>query len=215
MTFTPCMAQAVLYTKKLAPAIASVIEFGNQRYTAWSVAPADSTVDFYHRAGIVQYLALDVNTRMSAIVADLNSPVDLPPVDLVTNNGTGEHIFDQASVFRNAHDLCAVGGFMIHCLPMTPWVNHGFYNYNPILFRDIAAANGYKVHWLSLCSRFEMGWNISSEAWPFVEKRPTELIDAMRSINGEIMICVIWQKLLDGRFRTPIQGKYLKDVEGA
>ncbi|MEQ8736392.1 MAG: hypothetical protein RIC29_15820 [Rhodospirillaceae bacterium] len=37
---------------------------------------------------------------------------------------------------------------MLHVLPMTPYLNHGFYNYYPTLFSDIAVANKYK--WLFL-----------------------------------------------------------------
>ena len=199
--------------KRAAPAMRSVIEFGNQRYTAQSVLPASTTSEFYRKVGVPNYLALDVNTRMGAIVADLNGVVDLPPVDLVTNNGTGEHIFDQASVFRNAHNLCRVDGTMIHCLPMTPWVNHGFYNYNPILFRDIAAANKYQVIWLSLCTRWGMGENIKDEAWLFVEKHPDRLVEGVSRAGKDVMLCVIWRKANDDPFRVPIQGKYIGDIE--
>ena len=72
--------------------------------------------------------------------------------DLVTNNGTGEHVFNQSAVFSNAHALCKVGGAMLHVLPFVNYLNHGFFSYNPILFYDLAAANGYDVCRLSVAS---------------------------------------------------------------
>src|SRR3546814_7323570 len=98
---------------------------------------------------------------MGAKVVDLNKPIKghhydlLGKFDLVTNNGTGEHIFNQDAVFENVHDLAKVGGAMLHILPMSPWVNHGFYNYNPILFRDIAAANRYEWLFMWVSDRSE------------------------------------------------------------
>lgn len=213
MTFTPCMAEAVILVKSRVPSIRSVIEFGNQTYTAQSVMPADSTIDFYKKLGIDDYRALDVNTRMGATIADLNYPVHLAPADLVTNDGTGEHIFDQASVFWNIHNLCKPGGVILQILPMSPWVNHGFYNYNPILFRDIAAANGYEWLYLSICNRWKLGRDLKDESWVFVEKHPTRLIEEVASVGGNVFIASIWRKPKAAPFKIPIQGKYVKDVE--
>ena len=65
--------------------------------------------------------------------------------DLVTNLGTGEHVFDQRRVFENVHNLTKPGGVMLYMLPFVNWLNHGFYNFHPVLFADLAAANGYGI----------------------------------------------------------------------
>ena len=62
---------------------------------------------------------------------------------LFTNNGTGEHIFNQLSVFQNMHNLCKVGGFMLHVLPFQKHCDHGFYNFQPNLFAALAEQNDY------------------------------------------------------------------------
>jgi hypothetical protein len=36
------------------------------------------------------------------------------------------------------------GGFAIHYSPVS-WFNHGFYNFNPLLFREFYESNGFKV----------------------------------------------------------------------
>jgi len=108
------------------------------------------TAAFFKALGFASYDAIDVNSRYGSLIMDLN--VDLRErygfdrtFDLVTNNGTGEHIFNQYQVFRNMHNLTRAGGVMLFVLPFHNWMNHGFFNFNPILFGDLAAANGYRI----------------------------------------------------------------------
>jgi len=127
-----------------------------ERVTA--LAPGEQkplTAAYFKALGFASYDAIDVNSRYGSLVMDLNA--DLREVygfrrtfDLVTNNGTGEHIFNQYQVFRNMHNLAAVGGLLLFVLPFHNWMNHGFFNFNPILFGDLAAANSYRIERLSV-----------------------------------------------------------------
>lgn len=111
----------------------------------------DRLTELYYRAiGFASYASIDVNSRHGSLVMDLNEDLGATfgfheRYDLVTNNGTGEHVFDQGAVFRNAHELTKTGGYMIHCLPCNNYVNHGFFSFNPILFMDLAAINDYDI----------------------------------------------------------------------
>lgn len=139
---------------------------------------------------------------------------DVEPADLVTNNGTSEHIFDQRAVFENAHNMTkCVTGVMIHCLPFSPWLNHGFYNYNPVLFRDLAAANEYQVMLMAIANRWGKDL-IPLGPEGFVEKRPTELEEKFKQVlpGGDAFVISILKKVKDVQFRTPFQGKYQKDI---
>ncbi len=116
-----------------------------------------STADFYRAIGFSGYRTIDVNSRYGSLVMDLNRDIAShygfrETFDLVTNNGTGEHVFNQAAVFANAHTLCKVGGVMLHVLPFVNYLNHGFFSFNPILFHDLAAANAYEILRLSIAS---------------------------------------------------------------
>lgn len=116
-----------------------------------------STADYYRALAFASYRTIDVNERYGGLVMDLNQDLAghygfRETFDLVTNNGTGEHVFNQSAVFGNAHALCAVGGVMLHVLPFFNYLNHGFFNFNPILFQDLAMANRYDVHRLSIAS---------------------------------------------------------------
>lgn len=130
-----------------------------------------STADYYRALGFAAYRTIDVNARYDSLVMDLNRDLALhygfrETFDLVTNNGTGEHVFNQSAVFSNAHALCKVGGVMLHVLPFVNYLNHGFFSYNPILFHDLAAANRYDVCRLSIASNrgMEVGDQIGAPA---------------------------------------------------
>ncbi len=111
----------------------------------------DRLTERYYRAiGFASYAAIDVNARYGSLIMDLNNDLQahygfVQQFDLVTNNGTGEHIFDQVAVLKNVHALTRPGGIMIHCLPCNNWINHGFYSFSPIVFLDLAGVNEYEI----------------------------------------------------------------------
>jgi hypothetical protein len=105
-------------------------------------------------------------------------------------------------------------------LPFSPWINHGFYCFNPILFRDLAAANGYRVVYTVIGHRNDGEIPVvSGSDWLYAEKQPTKLIDYMekmrkrsRDASVDLLIGVALQRQLDAPFRKPLQGKYQSDV---
>lgn len=216
MTFHPMMALAVRHARLLLPQKASVCEFGNQRNTA---EPGISVKEWYLDLGFWKYVALDMNTEKDAEIIDLNRPVREQGLksefEMVTNNGTSEHIWNQHQVFENAHELCAVGGVMLHCLPFGPWTNHGFFNYNPVVFRDLAAANQYEVPFFWIGNRW--GNYVDGSAVDFYrEKKGDRLWDDLKAISigvAGVFNVVAFKKVHAGPFQMPIQGKYQNDLE--
>ena len=203
----------------------TVVELGNQTlkntkargeiYARLGITPPatlSGTKDWYLSLGFERYLAIDVNTERDAVAMDLN--VDIAKTygfheqfDLVTNNGTGEHVFNQYMVFKNAHDLCRTGGFMIHVLPFYRWVDHGFFNYNPNLFPCLANQNDYDLREL---------WIATSDA---VRLEPLNVRDLSRnkgwrhkfdldSWESDPMVAAVFQKRHDRPFEIPIQTLY-------
>ena len=172
----------------------------------------DGTRDWYLSIGFGRYLAIDVNTERDAVAMDLN--LDLGTAygfreqfDLVTNNGTGEHVFNQYQVFKNAHDLCRTGGFMIHVLPFYRWVDHGFFNYNPNLFPCLALQNQYELRELWIASSDARYLNRLDVANPGRNKgyRSKMKLDEWES---DPMIAAVMRKQHDRPFETPIQHMY-------
>jgi len=82
------------------------------------------------------------------IVHDLNK--DIPSelynkYDLIYDGGTSEHIFNFPKVLENYNKMLKVGGRLIHALPTSNWVDHGFYMFSPILFHDYYSANKWEI----------------------------------------------------------------------
>ena len=80
----------------------------------------------------------------NALKLDLNKRIELDDCyDCVVDFGTAEHIFNVYQFFENVHRWTKAGGLMIHGLPFSGWYDHGFYNFNPTFFWDLARANSY------------------------------------------------------------------------
>lgn len=80
---------------------------------------------------------------------DLNAP-DLPTelvgkYRVVLNGGTLEHVFDFVNGLSGSLKLLEPGGVLVHGGPINDWVDHGFYQFSPTLWFDLAAVNGFDV----------------------------------------------------------------------
>ena len=93
-----------------------------------------------------EYKALDLQGTKQSINFDLNNEYkDVKRYDVVTNIGTSEHVFNQLAVFKTIHNLVTTEGIIIHQLPGQGYYDHGFYNYQPTFFFDLAQANNYLI----------------------------------------------------------------------
>jgi hypothetical protein len=82
------------------------------------------------------------------IRADLQQPLsdDLRDhYDVVIDAGTMFCCFDVAAVWRNALLMLKTGGTIVHIDALTGHIGRGYYNFQPALFRDLYAANGFEI----------------------------------------------------------------------
>lgn len=165
---------------------------------------------YRHLMGACRFAAIDLHGTPAAVKLDLNTTTHpVAGFELVYNHGTAEHIFNIANVFRLMHDACQVRGLMIHESPFTGWVDHGFYNLQPTLFWDVAAANNYQVE-LMLIEQIEPPALIEISN----REQLHEVARAGRlPANG--MLFVALRKLVAAPFRVPIQGVYGGTVSAA
>src|SRR5215211_1345567 len=96
-----------------------------------------------------EYIAYDIFEGYMTTLFDLNRSA-VPPIhrghfDVVINCGTTEHVLNQLNSFRVIHDAVRTGGLMYHSLPMIGYLDHGYFNYNPRLFIEVAQANEYTI----------------------------------------------------------------------
>lgn len=215
MTFNPAAAASIIELLKFVelPDRDLVIDFGSQRYTAQRIFAADSTPDFYFKNGFKGYIALDVNDTKHTRKTDLNEELGaVQTASLVTNIGTGEHVFDQGSVFFNMHHLCKRGGVMFYHLPFTPWLNHGFYNYNPILFEALAVANDYNLIQLQIGDREGFMADLTFDEI-VMERGQTALEKAAKDAIRPLFVFAAMQKTTDLPFKKPFQKRYVQDIK--
>jgi hypothetical protein len=119
---------------------------------------------------------------------------------LTTNHGTTEHVFNQYNAFKMIHDFTAQGGLMLHALPFTVHLEHGFFNYQPNIFDALARFNSYKTLgvWVG------PDWSLSSLVpW---EPRLLEFL-ALNAKTTHLLVA-LQQKLQATEFCVPVQGVY-------
>lgn len=150
------------------------------------------------------YRCIDVDPQFHSIPLDLNfdpCPADHKgKYDLVTNHGTSEHLLNQYNFFKVVHELTKPGGFMLHALPFTVHVEHGFFNYQPNFFDALSRYNAYKVYgvWIG------PGWqSVSLVPW-----EPDILDYLVLNSKTTHLLVVLMQKQYDKEFSIPFQGVY-------
>jgi hypothetical protein len=126
-----------------------VCEFGDQCFVDMEDQDLNGTACkfYYDNAGVELYVAIDLSGRNGSVKIDLCKNYDfISQFDIVTNYGTIEHINDQYHVLKNMHDLCVIGGIMLHTLPAVGhWPKHGRYYYTPPFAYELAKLAKYSA----------------------------------------------------------------------
>lgn len=105
---------------------------------------------FFSMLGYAEVKSLDISAYEGAeIVGDLNDP-DLPgkigeTFDLVYDCGTLEHIFDITHALRSMDRMVRPGGVAVHASPTNGFMDHGFWQLSPDMFRAFYSAKGYRM----------------------------------------------------------------------
>ena len=186
-----------------------------------------TTREYFMALGFDDYFSIDINGAYNSYEFDLNSDIKNKynfhkQYDLVINNGTGEHVFNQANLYLNFHNLTKKNGLMLNIVPFIDWINHGFYNYNPIFFADLAASNNYEIINISLANRNAGELELPKENLkilyeqikPHREGEFKKVIEyAKEKLGKNIFLVSISKKLSDDDFKFPLQGKYLDDIK--
>ena len=186
------------------------------------------TKDFFLSLGFDDYISIDINGAYGSLNFDLNKDIFEEfkyneTFDLTINNGTGEHIFNQFMVFKNAHNLTKKDGYMLHILPFIDWINHGFFSFHPIVFADLAAAIDYQIEKLALANRDGAEIIIKKEEMKmlFEQIKPNQPLSSLgklikfskEKLGQNILIVAILKKINNNSFKVPLQGKYLSDIK--
>ncbi len=114
--------------------LAEVIELTDIEYVCFEVVSARKTTNALYP----QVHLFDLN------VHDL-SPDKQGTFDLIVNFGTTEHLMNQFNAYKVMHEAAKPGAYMFHQVPSTGYINHGYFCYNALMFKELAEANGYEI----------------------------------------------------------------------
>lgn len=105
---------------------------------------------FFRGLGFSDIHSMDVSDYEGAdIIFDLNTdgiPEELHErFDYIVDGGTLEHVFHAGNALINIAKMLKIGGKVFHYLPVSGWINHGFYMISPCLLNEFYAYNGFRV----------------------------------------------------------------------
>lgn len=148
----------------------------------------------------VEYTCIGLGEGLDCVHLDLNYDATPPKYvnafDLVTNCGTTEHVINQLNSFRVIHEMTRPGGLMFHDVPWAGMSTHGFFNYKPTFFSNLAARNRYR--WVGMWLRRQGSEQSIPLEMPLREfPNRFEMEDAM--------ILIVFQKTVDAKFQLPME----------
>lgn len=151
-----------------------------------------------------RYDCVDIDAKFGSLTLDINFDA-VPPeyrnrFGLTTNHGTTEHLLNQYNAFKMIHDFTKPGGLMLHGLPFTVHVEHGFFNYQPNFFEALARYNSYRT----LSIWVAVDWTLQS----LIPWEPRLLDFLVFNAKTTHLLLVLQQKMFDKEFCVPIQGVY-------
>ena len=175
-----------------APSDAIIESFAN-----WTGAARD----LYEHLGMT-YACIDVDARFGSLTLDMNFDEVPQPhrnrYDLTTNHGTSEHILNQYNVFKMMHDLTSPGGLILHAVPFTVHLEHGFFNYDVDFYTAIASANAYQTLGVWVGPDWQLG---SLVPW-----HPTLMGHLTFSSKTTHLLVVLQRKTAATEFNAPLCG---------
>lgn len=152
-----------------------------------------------------QVKSVDANAYENAdLIHDFNTPIPEEwkhQFDLVIDFGTTEHIFDVCQCFRNIVDLLDVGGRVLHFAPAN-LLNHGLFNFNVGLLKDVYAVNGFDM---------EEADYVASRTDAPAQYRvvPADAIGEVEGVPGHVLAARgVFRKRKQLPFTKPMQNMY-------
>ena len=187
-----------------------VLELGQQDLTIPTVKVSrllktdkkiQTPAELFEFFGFYEYKSIDGIESTNCYPIDLNKEItekelDFLRSDFVTNFGTSEHVFNQGMVFRNIHELCEQDGLMAHALPISGHFQHGYFNYHPRLFQEMALANGYRIISMYIAP------NYRPKLIPYSAKK------LFKNRFKDMLLLFVFQKTSNNSFVNPFDGVF-------
>ena len=104
--------------------------------------------------------------------------------------------------------MTAKNGLVYHGLPHQGQYNHGFFNYHPTLFFDLAAANNYEIKLLLFDGIKKVGNHEDHTLERIEQDMAYETLVESGKIPSQASLHIVFQKLESTEFKLPQQGVY-------
>ena len=181
---------------------------------------------FYKAIGFEEYACVDADGNNDSLLFDLNLIIKdeynfNKKFDLVTNFGTSEHLINQKNFFENVHNLTNQNGYILHMLPFEGYINHGYFNYQPAFFYDMATANNYEIvgFWY-YSERFSLNFfhykgrhyiplNYDNKLIDFLDDLVRKGKFFMTPKGNQSSLAILYKKLNSDKFRLPFDNQFL------
>ena len=116
----------------------------------WREAGAISDKLFFTGLGFDDIKSVDASSSEGAdYICDLNYTDMHSKIGkkfyLIIDGGTIEHVFHIPNCMKNIFDLLNVGGHIIHISPSNDRIDHGFYQFSPLLFHQYYVTNKFEI----------------------------------------------------------------------
>lgn len=169
--------------------------------------------------GFERVVRIDVdNYEQVDEILDLNSAITpvhmMQAFDAIIDFGTLEHVYHVPNAMSHISRMIRPGGRVIHMLPASNCVEHGFYSFSPTFIRDHYLAAEYQIKTLLLChlpKRFErQAWTLYE--YPIDYRGSFALGRLGRGIFAVFAIVIAPESPVLGL--TPQQGFYRRTWEG-
>lgn len=131
---------------------------------------------FFLALGVESLTSIDaVDIDQPTILGDLSKPLPAElhgAFDAVLDSGTMEHVANFTACLENACRLVKVGGYVIHSIPSTNFLDHGYFSVSPIFYVDFFEVNRWRRHFMALyriiwtrTNTERVYWNYSPEVF--------------------------------------------------
>lgn len=163
--------------------------------------------------GVDEFASLDLSDYEGAdYLFDLNqeeAPSSLRNrFDFIIDLGTIEHVFHLPNALKNIFSMLAIGGRVLHIVPSSNMLDHGFYMFSPTFFWDFYHANDFEIDTLQLA---RIPTNHAEDPWEVSRYRPgcLEHVSSGGLDDGVYaIVCTATKKKESTGNRVPQQGRY-------
>ena len=189
-----------------------------ERFANWK----GSGRELYEALGF-SYQCLDLDPSFGSMRFDLN--LDSVPeghagrYDFVTNHGTSEHLLNQYNCFKVMHEFCRTGGMMLHAVPFTVHLEHGFFNYQPNFFSALGRYNSYETLGIWVGPDWQLAslipWERGLMDHLALHPKTTHLLVVLQRRLADKPFGIPFQEMYEGMVPEETLGRYSIVVDGA